>query len=108
MLGADPGTILASVTPVHDTLSEYQFAGLLRGKRVELVDCKTVQLKVPAQAEIIIEGHVSLEQYQDEGPYGDHTGYYNSIEPFPVFKISAITMRKDPIYLTTFTGRPPD
>ena len=108
VLGADPGTILASVTPVPDTLSEYQFAGLLRGKRVELIDCKTVPLKVPAQAEIIIEGHVSLEQYEDEGPYGDHTGYYNSIEPFPVFKISAITMRKDPIYLTTFTGRPPD
>ena len=108
VLGADPGTILASVTPVPDTLSEYQFAGLLRGKRVELVDCKTVPLKVPAQAEIVIEGHVSLEQYEDEGPYGDHTGYYNSIEPFPVFKISAITMRRDPIYLTTFTGRPPD
>ena len=78
VLGADPGTILASVTPVPDTLSEYQFAGLLRGKRVELVDCKTVPLKVPAQAEIVIEGHVSLEQYEDEGPYGDHTGYYNS------------------------------
>ena len=75
---------------------------------MELVDCKTVPLKVPAQAEIVIEGHVSLEQYEDEGPYGDHTGYYNSIEPFPVFKISAFTMRRDPIYLTTFTGRPPD
>ena len=108
VLGADPGTILAAVTPVPDTLSEYQFAGLLRGQRVDLVNCKTIPLKVPAQAEIIIEGHVSLEQYADEGPYGDHTGYYNSIEPFPVFKISAITMRKDPIYLTTFTGRPPD
>ena len=108
VLGADPGTILAAVTPVPDTLSEYQFAGLLRGQRVDLVNCKTIPLKVPAQAEIIIEGHVSLEHYADEGPYGDHTGYYNSIEPFPVFKISAITMRKDPIYLTTFTGRPPD
>ena len=108
VLGADPGTILAAVTPVPDTLSEYQFAGLLRGQRVDLVNCKTIPLKVPAQAEIIIEGHVSLEQYADEGPYGDHTGYYNSVEPFPVFKISAITMRKDPIYLTTFTGRPPD
>jgi 4-hydroxy-3-polyprenylbenzoate decarboxylase len=108
VLGADPGTILAAVTPVPDTLSEYQFAGLLRGRRVDLVNCKTIPLKVPAQAEIIIEGHVSLEHYADEGPYGDHTGYYNSIEPFPVFKISAITMRKDPIYLTTFTGRPPD
>ena len=108
VIGADPGTILAAVTPVPDTLSEYQFAGLLRGKKVELVDCKTVPLKVPAEAEIVLEGHVSLDEYQDEGPYGDHTGYYNSVERFPVFKISAITMRRDPIYLTTFTGRPPD
>ncbi|MEM9989862.1 MAG: UbiD family decarboxylase, partial [Pseudomonadota bacterium] len=91
-----------------DTLSEYQFAGLLRGKKAELVDCKTVPLKVPAEAEIVLEGHVSLEEYADEGPYGDHTGYYNSVEPFPVFTISAITMRQKPIYLSTFTGRPPD
>ncbi len=108
VLGADPGTILAAVTPVPDTLSEYQFAGLLRGRRVELVDCRTVPLKVPAQAEIVLEGHVSLDDTGDEGPYGDHTGYYNAVEPFPVFTISAITMRRDPIYLTTFTGRPPD
>ncbi|MCD6034488.1 MAG: 3-polyprenyl-4-hydroxybenzoate decarboxylase [Rickettsiales bacterium] len=108
VIGADPGTILAAVTPVPDTLSEYQFAGLLRGKSVELVDCVTVPLKVPAQAEIVIEGHVSLSDYGDEGPYGDHTGYYNSVEPFPVFTVSAITMRKKPIYLSTFTGRPPD
>ncbi|MGH6991506.1 MAG: UbiD family decarboxylase, partial [Stellaceae bacterium] len=108
VIGADPGTILAAVTPVPDTLSEYQFAGLLRGKKVELVECKTVPLKVPAQAEIVLEGHVSLDEYGDEGPYGDHTGYYNAVERFPVFKISAITMRRDPIYLTTFTGRPPD
>jgi 4-hydroxy-3-polyprenylbenzoate decarboxylase len=108
VIGADPGTILAAVTPVPDTLSEYQFAGLLRGRRVELVDCKTVPLKVPAEAEIVIEGHVSLDEFGDEGPYGDHTGYYNSVEKFPVFKISAITMRRDPIYLSTFTGRPPD
>lgn len=108
VIGADPGTILAAVTPVPDTLSEYQFAGLLRGERVELVDCKTVPLKVPAQAEIVLEGHVSLSEYGDEGPYGDHTGYYNSVEPFPVFTISAITMRRDPVYLSTFTGRPPD
>ncbi|QNL19293.1 UbiD family decarboxylase [Hyphobacterium sp. CCMP332] len=108
VLGADPGTILAAVTPVPDTLSEYQFAGLLRGAKAELVDCKTVPLKVPAEAEIILEGHVLLDEYGDEGPYGDHTGYYNSVEPFPVFQISAITMRKDPIYLSTFTGRPPD
>ncbi|MCH8036083.1 MAG: UbiD family decarboxylase [Proteobacteria bacterium] len=108
VIGADPGTIIAAVTPVPDTLSEYQFAGLLRGAKVELVDCKTVPLKVPAQAEIVLEGHVSLDDYGDEGPYGDHTGYYNAVESFPVFTVSAITMRRHPIYLTTFTGRPPD
>jgi 4-hydroxy-3-polyprenylbenzoate decarboxylase len=108
VLGADPGTILAAVTPVPDTLSEYQFAGLLRGRRVELVDCKTVPLKVPAEAEIVIEGYVSLEDYGDEGPYGDHTGYYNAVEPFPVFTVTAVTRREKPIYLSTFTGRPPD
>jgi 4-hydroxy-3-polyprenylbenzoate decarboxylase len=108
VIGADPGTILAAVTPVPDTLSEYQFAGLLRGQKVELVDCKTVPLKVPAGAEIVLEGHVSLDDYGDEGPYGDHTGYYNAVEKFPVFTISAITMRRDPIYLSTYTGRPPD
>ena len=108
VIGADPGVILAAVTPVPDTLSEYQFAGLLRGAKVELVDCKTVPLKVPAQAEIVIEGHVSLEDYRDEGPYGDHTGYYNAVEPFPVFTVSAITRRRDPIYLSTYTGRAPD
>ncbi|MFZ5615832.1 MAG: UbiD family decarboxylase [Pseudomonadota bacterium] len=108
VLGADPGIILAAVTPVPDTLSEYHFAGLLRGRKAELVDCKTVPLKVPAEAEIVLEGFVSLDDYADEGPYGDHTGYYNSVERFPVFTISAITMRRDPIYLSTFTGRPPD
>jgi 4-hydroxy-3-polyprenylbenzoate decarboxylase len=108
VIGADPGTILAAVTPVPDTVSEYQFAGLLRGKKVELVDCKTVPLKVPASAEIVLEGHVSLDDYRDEGPYGDHTGFYNAVEPFPVFTISAITMRRDPLYLSTYTGRPPD
>ncbi len=108
VIGADPATILAAVTPVPDTLSEYQFAGLLRGKRVELVDCKTVPLKVPAEAEIVLEGHVSLDDYGDEGPYGDHTGYYNAVEKFPRFTLSAITMRRQPIYLSTFTGRPPD
>ena len=108
VIGADPGTILAAVTPVPDTLSEYQFAGLLRGKKVELIDCKTQPLKVPAEAEIVLEGTVSLEDYADEGPYGDHTGYYNSVEQFPVFTITAITHRKHPIYLSTFTGRPPD
>jgi 4-hydroxy-3-polyprenylbenzoate decarboxylase len=108
VIGADPGTILAAVTPVPDTLSEYQFAGLLRGRKVELVDCVTVPLKVPAEAEIVLEGHVSLDDYGDEGPYGDHTGYYNAVERFPVFTVSAITMRRQPIYLSTFTGRPPD
>ncbi len=108
VIGADPATILAAVTPVPDTLSEYQFAGLLRGAKVELVACKTVPLKVPAQAEIVLEGHVLRDEDGDEGPYGDHTGYYNACEPFPVFAISAITMRRRPIYLSTFTGRPPD
>src|SRR5579872_5573042 len=108
VIGADPGTIIAAVTPVPDTLSEYQFAGLLRGKRLDLVHCRTVPLKVPAEAEIVLEGHVALDDYRDEGPYGDHTGYYNAVEQFPVFRISAITMRRDPIYLSTFTGRPPD
>jgi len=108
VIGADPGTILAAVTPVPDTLSEYQFAGLLRGAKLDLVPAKTVPLMVPAQAEIVLEGLVHLDDYADEGPYGDHTGYYNSVEKFPVFEVTAITMRKDPIYLTTFTGRPPD
>ncbi|RME68420.1 MAG: UbiD family decarboxylase, partial [Alphaproteobacteria bacterium] len=108
VLGADPGIILAAVTPVPDSVSEYQFAGLLRGKRVALVDCKSVPLKVPATAEIVLEGHVSLDEMVDEGPYGDHTGYYNAVEKFPVFHLSAITMRRDPIYLSTYTGRPPD
>jgi 4-hydroxy-3-polyprenylbenzoate decarboxylase len=108
VIGADPATIIAAVTPVPDTLSEYQFAGLLRGKRLDLVDCRTIPLKVPAEAEIVLEGHVSLDEYGDEGPYGDHTGYYNAVEQFPVFRLSAITMRRDPIYLSTFTGRPPD
>ena len=108
VLGADPGVILAAVTPVPDTMSEYQFAGMLRKKKVELVDCKTVPLKVPSQAEIILEGYVSLDEYADEGPYGDHTGYYNSVESFPTFTVTAITMRKDPIYLSTYTGKPPD
>ena len=108
VIGADPGTILAAVTPVPDTLSEYQFAGILRGSKLDLVPAKTVPLMVPAQAEIVIEGHVMLDEHEDEGPYGDHTGYYNSVEKFPVFRVTAITMRKDAIYHTTFTGRPPD
>ena len=108
VIGCDPATILGAVTPVPDTLSEYQFAGLLRGKKTELTDCVSVPLQVPARAEIVLEGYVSLDEYADEGPYGDHTGYYNSVEQFPVFNITAVTMRKKPIYLSTFTGRPPD
>jgi 4-hydroxy-3-polyprenylbenzoate decarboxylase len=108
VIGADPATILAAVTPLPDTVSEYQFAGLLRGARVELVDCRTVPLKVPAAAEIVLEGHVSLDETGEEGPYGDHTGYYNTVERFPRFRISALTRRREPIYLSTFTGRPPD
>jgi len=81
---------------------------LLRGEKTELVDCKTVPLKVPAEAEIVLEGYVSLDEYAPEGPYGDHTGYYNAVEEFPVFTVTAVTMRQKPIYLTTFTGRPPD
>ena len=103
-----PATIIAAVAPVPESVSEYQFAGLLRDRKVELVDCKTVPLKVPANAEIVLEGHVSRTQYEGEGPYGDHTGYYNAVEDFPVFTVTAITMRRDPIYLSTFTGRPPD
>ncbi|MDA0239110.1 MAG: UbiD family decarboxylase, partial [Proteobacteria bacterium] len=108
VIGADPATIVAAVAPVPETLSEYQFAGLLRGEKLSLVDCKTVPLKVPAEAEIVLEGHVSLSETAPEGPYGDHTGYYNGVETFPVFTVSAMTMRRDPIYLSTFTGRPPD
>ena len=108
VIGVDPGTMIAAVTPVPETLSEYQFAGLLRNKKIELVDCKTIPLKVPANAEIVLEGYVSRTQYESEGPYGDHTGYFNAVEDFPLFTVTAITMRRDPIYLSTFTGRPPD
>lgn len=108
VIGADPATIIAAVAPVPESISEYQFAGLLRGEKIELIDCKTVPLKVPASAEIILEGYVSRTVYEGEGPYGDHTGYYNAVENFPVFTITAVTMRHNPIYLSTFTGRPPD
>ncbi|MBF0623033.1 MAG: UbiD family decarboxylase [Magnetococcales bacterium] len=107
-IGGDPGTILAAVTPVPETLSEYAFAGLLREERVHVVDAGTVPLQVPAGAEIILEGSVDLEELADEGPFGDHTGYYNEVEKFPVFTVNRVTMRRDPIYLSTFTGRPPD
>jgi 4-hydroxy-3-polyprenylbenzoate decarboxylase len=108
VIGADPATILAAVTPVPESISEYQFAGFLRKKSVDLVKCKTIPLKVPAEAEIILEGYIIIGETAKEGPYGDHTGYYNDIEEFPIFHLTAITMRKNPIYLSTFTGRPPD
>ncbi len=107
-LGADPATILAAVTPVPDTLSEYQFAGLLRGARTELVKCIGCDLQVPATAELILEGHIHPGEVALEGPFGDHTGYYNEQEEFPVFTIERITMRREPIYHSTYTGKPPD
>ncbi len=107
-LGADPATILAAVTPVPDTLSEYAFAGLLRGSRTEVAACQGSDLQVPARAEIILEGHIHPEDLAPEGPFGDHTGYYNEIDRFPVFTIERITQRADPIYHSTYTGRPPD
>ncbi len=107
-LGADPATILGAVTPVPDTLSEYGFAGLLRGAKTEVVKCLTSDLQVPASAEIILEGHIAPGEMADEGPFGDHTGYYNEVERFPVFTITRITHRQSPIYHSTYTGRPPD
>ena len=114
-LGADPATILGAVTPVPDTLSEYQFAGLLRGGRTEIVKCITHGLHVPASAEIVLEGHLRPDAddpsgYETalEGPFGDHTGYYNEVQRFPVFTIDRITLRRDPIYHSTYTGKPPD
>ena len=107
-LGADPATILAAVTPVPDSLSEYAFAGLLRGSRTEVTQCKGSDLQVPASAEFVLEGYIYPDDMAAEGPYGDHTGYYNEVDEFPVFTIERITHRKDPIYHTTYTGRPPD
>jgi len=107
-LGADPATILGAVTPVPDTLSEYAFAGLLRGSKTELVKCVTNDLQVPASAEFVLEGHITPGEMADEGPFGDHTGYYNEVEKFPVFTIDCITHRDNPIYHSTYTGRPPD
>ena len=107
-LGADPATILGAVTPVPDTLSEYAFAGLLRGARTELVRCITHDLQVPSSAEIVLEGYLNPGDEAPEGPFGDHTGYYNEVERFPVFTIERITHRSDPIYHSTYTGRPPD
>ncbi len=107
-LGADPATILGAVTPVPDSLSEYQFAGLLRGAKTEVVKCIGSDLQVPASAEIVLEGHIHPNEMAPEGPFGDHTGYYNEVEQFPVFTIERITMRRDPIYHSTYTGKPPD
>ncbi|HEU0282352.1 MAG TPA: 4-hydroxy-3-polyprenylbenzoate decarboxylase, partial [Gallionella sp.] len=108
VIGADPATILGAVTPVPDSLSEYQFAGLLRGAKTELVKCIGSELQVPASAEIVLEGVIHPNETALEGPYGDHTGYYNEQEKFPVFTITRITMRRDPIYHSTYTGKPPD
>ncbi|GGK84327.1 4-hydroxy-3-polyprenylbenzoate decarboxylase [Amphritea balenae] len=107
-LGADPATILGAVTPVPDTLSEYAFAGLLRGGKTEVTQCIGSDLQVPASAEFILEGYIDPEEMADEGPFGDHTGYYNEVDSFPVFTVERITHRKDPIYHSTYTGRPPD
>jgi len=107
-LGADPATILAAVTPVPDTLSEYAFAGLLRGSKTELVQCLTSELQVPAGAEYVLEGFIHPGEEADEGPFGDHTGYYNEVDRFPVLTVERITHRRDPIYHSTYTGRPPD
>jgi 4-hydroxy-3-polyprenylbenzoate decarboxylase len=107
-LGADPATMLAAVTPIPDALSEYQFAGLLRGARTELVKCLGSSLEVPASAEIVLEGVIHQSDTAEEGPHGDHTGYYNEVERFPVMTVQRITMRRSPIYHSTYTGKPPD
>ncbi len=107
-LGADPATVLAAVTPIPDTLEEYAFAGLLRGGKTELVKCLTNDLLVPASAEIVLEGYIEPGEMATEGPFGDHTGYYNEVESFPVFTIECITQRENAIYHSTYTGKPPD
>ncbi|MDH5571528.1 MAG: 4-hydroxy-3-polyprenylbenzoate decarboxylase [Gammaproteobacteria bacterium] len=107
-LGADPATILAAVTPVPDSLSEYAFAGLLRGAKTDVVKCMGSDLQVPASAEIVLEGFIYPDEMASEGPFGDHTGYYNEVERFPVFTVERITHRSKPIYHSTYTGRPPD
>ena len=107
-IGADPATILAAVMPLPETISELNFAGLLKGERQAVASAVTVPLSVPATAEIILEGVVARDETAEEGPYGDHTGYYNSVERFPVMTLSAMTSRRNPYYLSTYTGRPPD
>ncbi len=108
VLGCDPATILAAVTPIPDSLSEYAFAGLLRGSKTEVAKSLLSDLEIPARAEIVLEGHIYSGDVADEGPFGDHTGYYNEVEQFPVFTVEAMTMRENPIYHSTYTGRPPD
>ncbi|MDH5786502.1 MAG: 4-hydroxy-3-polyprenylbenzoate decarboxylase [Chromatiales bacterium] len=107
-LGADPATILGAVTPIPDAISEYAFAGLLRGAKTEVADCIGNDLQAPASAEFVLEGHIYPDEFADEGPFGDHTGYYNEVDRFPVFTVERITHRKEPIYHSTYTGRPPD
>ena len=108
VIGCDPATLLAAVTPIPDSLSEYHFAGLLRGAKTEVAQCIGSSLQVPARSEIVLEGYIYPEDEADEGPYADHTGYYNEVSRFPVLTIERITMRKDPLYLSTYTGKPPD
>lgn len=108
VIGADPATILSAVLPLPESVPELRFSGLLRGERPALVPCVSVPLSVPAEAEIVIEGMVSASATAPEGPFGDHTGYYNAIEPFPLLTVTAVTMRRAPLYLSTFTGRAPD
>lgn len=107
-IGADPATLLSGVMPLPDTISEFNFSGLLRRERLQLAPCKTVPMLAPAHAEIVLEGYVSATETAMEGPYGDHTGYFNSVAPFPVFRLTAITMRRNPVYLSTYLARPPD
>jgi 4-hydroxy-3-polyprenylbenzoate decarboxylase len=107
-IGADPATTLATVTPIPDTLSEYAFAGLLRGEKTDVIACQTNDLQVPVSAEIVLEGVIEPDDMADEGPFGDHTGYYNEVDKFPVFTVKKLMRRKDAIYHSTYTGRPPD
>ncbi|MCP4471844.1 MAG: 4-hydroxy-3-polyprenylbenzoate decarboxylase [Gammaproteobacteria bacterium] len=108
VLGCDPATILAAVTPIPDTLAEYAFAGLLRGSKTEVTRSLLSDLEIPARAEIVLEGHIYADDEAEEGPFGDHTGYYNEVERFPVFTVEAMSMRENPVYHSTYTGRPPD
>jgi len=108
VLGCDPATILAAVTPIPDSLAEYAFAGLLRGSKTEVASSLLSDLEIPARAEIVLEGHIYADDVAEEGPFGDHTGYYNEVESFPVFTVEAMSMRKNPVYHSTYTGRPPD